>query len=264
MVKFFISKEVSENAIASIEAGKHDGEKHFDHHGQFNNNPAPCNWAGPINPLKEGNVFITHLDADTFIGILRLMGAGLPNVNFSLMEKIDLNGSSVCEDLYDDTLLYMVGIGQWCRNNEFPRCPAEGSVEVTELIEKLMKVPSEELIQLGKDAQDKVENTYKNCHKLTCLSDKLGAWAIDKDNPFDPSRPYRDGYEVVIVYRKHFQSISIYVNPKSEFEFAGKTLGGILFAGHPKACGSPRGEEIHEAKLKSVFDDVCEMVYYTE
>ena len=51
-----------------------------------------------------------------------------------------------------------------------------------------------------------------------------------------------------------WKTISIYADPKSSYNFAGKTFAGILFQGHPKACGSPRGKIMSQEDGKKVFD----------
>ena len=223
----------------SIEAGKADNLKHFDHHGDFSDMPAPCN-NNSIAPNTQAEVTITHLDADTLVGIMRLNGIELPSLDFQLMERIDLNGSSIIEDLYDATLLWMVGVGAICRAMKFPFCKAE-SVDVTEQVEILLSKTTEEIIAEGKKAQDAVEDTYSNC--VISKDAKAGVilFSVGADDAFDPSRPYRDGFDRVIVYREHYESISIYCSPKSDFGYGGQTIANVVFAGHLKACGSPRG-----------------------
>lgn len=266
--KFFIATSVLGFATAkiygigefySIEAGQADGLRHFDHHDQLHRaNPAPC--ADTRIPVvgEDEIIVITHMDADTYIGILRLVGQPLPEVDFALMERVDLNGSSVVEDLFDPTLLYMVGIGQLARDLKFPRPSTDGPVEVSELVEAMMAKTSEEITALGRETQEKAEAAYRDC--AVERTGAVGLWVVGPTDALDPSRPYQDGVEVVVVFRRHYQSISVYCSPDAKHAFGGQELAGIQFAGHPKAAGSPRGVAFAEADASRVFAAVCEVV----
>jgi len=237
----------------SVEAGLADGQKHFDHHGVHSVQPGPCN-DDRISVVGDEVVEITHIDADTFVGLLRMAGRTLPEVDFNLMEKIDLNGSSVCADKFNPTLLYMVGVGQLARDLKFPRSSSDGPVDVTLIVEAMMAKTEKEIISIGQAATEESEAAYKNCK--VAVSGKVGFWAIGPNDPLDPSRPYEDGVSVVVVYRVHYESISIYCDPRCEYTFGGKTVAGIEFAGHPKAAGSPRGVAITEKDGLSVFEAI--------
>jgi len=63
--------------------------------------------------------------------------------------------------------------------------------------------------------------------------------------------------EVVVVFRTHYASVSIYCTPTSPSAYGGKTVAGIPFAGHPKAAGSPRGQAISEHTARAVFDEIA-------
>ena len=263
--RIFLVTSLPANADLSIEAGRADGIAHFDHHGvfgvdsdtPFGGNPAPCN-DDRIVPTS-GDIFITHMDADTYVGLLRMIGEPIPSgVDFDLMERIDLNGSSACQNKFDPTLLYMVGLGQWARSQKFPRPSQEGPVDVTELISRLVAIRPKELIELGRAATVESERTYNEC--LVEANGPVGLWAIGPNDPLDPSRPYEDGVPVVVVYRDHYKSISVYCSPTSPYSFGGRELAGILFSGHPKACGSPRGTEMTREDALSIFRAILEEV----
>lgn len=241
----------------SVEAGMADGVKHFDHHGAHSANPAPCRDERITKVDEEAVVEVTHLDADTFVGLLRMAGQELPKVNFDLMEKIDLNGSSVCPDKFETTLLYMVGIGQIARELKFPRPDAAGPVDVTGLIEALFAKTDSDYIEAGRLATAASEASYRNCRKTISADGKIGLWVVGANDPLDPSRPYEDGVETVIVFRTHYASISIYCSPSSPTAFGGKTVAGIQFAGHPKAAGSPRGEAMASSIAQKVFEEIA-------
>lgn len=239
------------NCTHSIENGKHDGKRNFDHHGPFAEEICPAN----NNDIQlifglDANIGISHIDADTVVGLARMLGQAdyLANMFFShidlnLLEEIDINGSSVVpvEELTSNpTLLYMVGVGQLCNKLQFP---FKGPTDVTDLICDFFNVPPKEVIEMGREATMASEVSYVTCKIPTYGT--IGLWSIGKDQPFDPSRPYRDGYEIVLIYREDFKSISVYGNAESlpkGTSFPG-TWAGIEFQGHPMACGSPRDEE---------------------
>ncbi len=247
----------SSGIVFSLEAGMSDGVKNFDHHREFSSNPAPCRDERIGVVGIDDVVEITHIDADTYVGLLRMASNKLPKINFSLMEKIDLNGSSVCKDKFDKTLLYMVGIGQVAREIKFPRPDANGPVDVSSLVEAMMAKTEEEIIEAGRLATVASEASYRNCRKAISANGKVGLWTIGANDPLDPSRPYEDGVETVIVFRSHYASISIYCSPTSSAAFGGKTVAGIQFAGHPKAAGSPRGEVMDETIAQKVFEEIA-------
>jgi hypothetical protein len=236
----------------SIESGYANDINHFDHHGKYSEYPAPCR-NEKINPINNGKIAITHMDADTFIGLIRMINGNIPNLDYELMEKIDLNGSSVIKDKFNETFLYMIGIGQIARDIKFPRS-GNDPIDVTEYINKMMEYDVNEIINIGRKANEMVEESYKNCKIY--IKDNIGIWSIGENDSFDPSRPYSDGIDIVIVYRFHHMAMSIYCNPNSKYEFANKTIANIQFAGHPKACGSPRGMEIKYEDAINVFNEL--------
>jgi len=237
----------------SLEAGMADGVAHFDHHRpEHRHNPAPCR-DERIPVAKDGDtIVITHMDADTFVGLLRLSGGAVPtDLGFDLMEEIDLNGSSVCPNPYN-TLLYMLGVGQMARDLKFPRPSADGPVDVTSLVEAIMAKTEEKIIDMGRRVYEKSEAAYRDCK--VAVNGPVGFWVIGPDDAFDPSRPYQDGVEVVVVFRRHYESISIYCSPASDKAFGGQEIAGIQFAGHPKAAGSPRGVAFAEQDARMVYE----------
>ena len=256
-MKIQIVTKAASSGMFSLEAGRADGVGHFDHHREFSANPAPCRDERIQKVGEAAVVEITHLDADTYVGLLRLSGRELPQVDFSLMEKIDLSGSSVCPDKFNPTILYMVGVGEVARGLKFPRADASGPVDVTSVVEAMFTKTADEYIAAGRKATVASEATYRNCRKGISPDGKKGFWVIGATDPLDPSRPYEDGVEVVVVSRTHYASMSIYCSPSSPSVFGGKTVAGIQFTGHPKAAGSPRGVAIDLATAQKVFEEIA-------
>ena len=237
---------------ASIEAGKDDGVTHFDHHGEFSSNPSPCNNKN-ISVINTGIIEITHIDADSLLGIARLVGKSMPKIDLDLLEKIDLNGSSIITNKYNETLLYSIGIGSIVRELKFPRVTEERQ-DVTQYIEQLLNMSEQDIIKKGEIAQNASEEAYKTCVKAK-EGNKILFFTTGKES-LNPSRAYEDGFDKVVVYRDNWKTISLYCNPKSDFSFGGKTIAGIEFGGHPKACGSPRGQQMSWEQTEKVFSEI--------
>jgi len=243
----------------SVEAGYADEKRHFDHHGAYSELQCPAN-NERIPAVNPETCVISHMDADTLVGLWRLWGnEDIPSKNlqsgldFELIEKIDLNGSSADPSGQSKELSFMVGVGVLARTLQMPR-PSEEGVDVTELVLLMINTPVKKVIEMGLKAQKEAEKAYKDC--LIEKAGKKALFSIGANDSLDPSRPYQDGIEVVVVYRQHYQSISVYCDPSSEHAFAGSILGGIEFAGHPKACGSPRGVSQTLDDAKNVFNDI--------
>lgn len=241
----------------SVEAGIADNIKHFDHHGKFKNFPSPCNNEKIPKIPNNSKVYITHLDADTFIGLLRLYGKKLPPLDFKLMERIDNNGSSFLKDFSNKTFLYMEGIHEVSNILKFPKT-SQNELDVTDIIETIIFTNYTEIIELGKYAVEKSEKSYKD--NLYFESTNIGLWVVKNEDSFNPSRPYRDGFDIVIIYNKDYKTISIFCNPKSHYEFGNKIINNILFMGHAKACGSPRGKEYSLDDVKLVYKAIRDMI----
>jgi hypothetical protein len=181
--------------------------------------------------------------SDTFIGIARLLGVNhllREPLDFSMMEQIDLNGYKGI-DKNNSTYQFMVGVGVLARKLNFPRITDEPQ-DVTDIVQQMLDTSIFSFTQYGKCSIDKSEADYKECRYSQ--QGNMGLWVVDATHDFNPSRPYEDGIYVVVVYRSHYKTISIYCDPDSSYEFAGQTIAGITFNGHAKACGSPRGQEM--------------------
>lgn len=246
----------------SLECGLADDIKNFDHHRpEHNHYPCPANNKRiPVLQQRfDSSVEISHMDADTYIGLLRFMGKNIPSIDFELLEKIDLNGSSVVDDkTNNETYHYMVGVGEMSKYVQFPRCGDEPQ-DVTSYVLAMMEAPAAHLISLGEKAHQRSEDVYRDTMVHSGFSDvyntNVAFFVIGAEQPLDPSRAYEDDYGIVFVYRKHYKTISIYANPTNKLTFAGTsfhTMDGfgeeysvlgrrINFGGHPKACGSDRG-----------------------
>lgn len=247
---------------ASIEAGLDQGFSHLDHHGKFSHLVSPC--ARNITPIDCKVVEFTHMDPDAWVTYLKMTGKfnaeEFAGIDMEVMALVDGNGSSVV-DKFNPTLLYMVGVGQWLRANKMPRVNNDRQ-EITELMTKLADVPVADLIEMGRIAQEKAWTDYIACKKAFDRNAGVVFISCDASHAIDPSLPYGDkfegfdGYQRVVVYRAHYKTVSIYCSPSSSFGYAGQTIAGISFAGHPKACGSPRGVEITEEQAQAVWSEL--------
>ena len=234
----------------SIEAGVHDGIRNFDHHPGIagaEGQPCPARNASIPKIIGVANhiVEISHIDADTLLGIWRMAGFNDPTsdwlgwLDLKMLEQIDLNGTSGVPPC--DTLFFVIGVSEIAKSLGFPRV-ADEPQDVTPIVREMIGRKSfADFVAAGQTAHARSEAAYRTCRQGISPNGKVGFWAIGKDDPLDPSRPYQDGVGVVVVYRSHYQSVSIYCDPTSQYAFGGKEVGGIMFAGHPKACGSPPG-----------------------
>jgi len=262
MHKIVLTNKVRENDpdYFSVEAGVADNLQHFDHHRPNHREyPSPCNNPA-IKPVKDDTIKtiqISHMDSDTLLGIARLLYAEQHfvsdyQIDLELMEYIDLNGSKGV-DKNNSTYQFMVGVGVLARKLQFPRMVEEPQ-DVTIIVRNMLFTSVDRFIEYGKEAIEKSEADYINCK--SAQDSRKGLWVVDATDDFNPSRPYEDGVQVVVVYRKHYKTVSIYADPHSSYAFAGQTIAGIEFAGHPKACGSPRGMEVGLEHAIEVFDSI--------
>lgn len=280
LVVVMLVKQASGNNF-SIEAGIADRERNFDHHGKMADQSAPCSDAR-IPVIPKGVIEITHLDADTLIGIMRMLGdAGVAEINpqrfhdygsawrsdvidLALMAKIDTQGSSFLSQngLENTTRQWMVGVTQLAQKLKLPRWEGK-DVDVTGIVEQIIAYSDEEIIQVGKEAMVRGEEAYQkaetnavrasSCNGIRLFQEKL-------DEPIDPSRPYADGYHFVVIFRKWLGQIGVYINPKVNFTVGGKVFAGIKFEGQAKAAGSPRGESFTLEQANSVVEAAGELM----
>lgn len=246
----------------SLEAGLADGVKNFDHHGDFAEQPAPCNDERIEKIPSDAVIEITHLDADTLMGIFRMCGYVMPaDIDLDLMEKIDVKGSSFLSQggLGNHTRQYMVGVNDLAREENFPRWQDE-DLDVSKIVYAITRLHDKQIMMHGLLAMEKGEDAYQR--SLQTIDQHVAFIIIAKGDSVDPSRAYADECDVVIIYREAFRSISIYGNPKPGVspELAGIEFAGIEFAGQPRACGSPRGEEYAPEDAKRVFLAVRNMI----
>ena len=147
---------------ASIEAGRDDRQRHFDHHGQFEKNTCPCNdetipWIRGMDTPEEV-VGTTHLDADTFVGVTRLLHyawirlAHEAGLNFMEMALHDVKSSERPRGL-TPTKCFMLGLSSLERTN----CPAEGVVDVTAFYERVWCMSVQTLIEAGRKVNEQAE-----------------------------------------------------------------------------------------------------------
>lgn len=252
-----------DNNVKSVEAGYNDDVNHFDHHGEFAYAKSPCN--RDDIPVVDSNttIYVSHMDTDTFLGLFRLLRGTPPNtyihgdykfqLDTNLLEEFDCNGTSICKDKTNDNLAFFLGVTNYARKIGFPRVSAEAQ-DVTDYVQQLLDTPFYEFLQFGKSVIEKSEASY--------VSDKVTSFGnvilFDKpsNSSLDPSRPYEDGFDLVVVYNQAFKSISLYASPNYNITLSDKEYAGILFQGRAKACGSPRGVEYTLEDAKKVFEDL--------
>lgn len=149
----------------SVEAGYADRMQHFDHHGEYSNHPSPC--AGLMPAIHEDStIYITHMDADTYIGLRKLMGMIPPPLQLDLMEAVDLNGPDVVSDgMFNFTLAYMVGVSNLAHELGMPG-PQEEAVDVTHIVEIMHSYGWATICELGGYAMIESDKAIRNVSLL--------------------------------------------------------------------------------------------------
>jgi len=242
----------------SIEAGIID-EKNFDHHGKFSDYLAPCADRNILLVLGKFVIEITHLDADTFVGILRLLGllekVDQDLVDLSLMGEIDTNGSSILPNHGRDntTRQYMVGISQVARKIKFPRWKS-GDIDVTEILERMLLYSTEEIIRIGRKKIIQGEKAYLRCKDRAAVTDGKAIFlCIERpEDSFDGNLPFEDSYKAVVIYSRRRESISLRIHPDVNLKVSDKEFAGVPFAGHAKAAGSLRDKKFTKEQAENV------------
>ena len=257
-IRIVLTKDATEKGGSySIEAGVADGVRGFDHHGSAAGNPAPCA-DDRIQPIPDGFViYVTHLDADTFVGVLRMLDLlwiiNQKLVDFILMGKIDEGGSVILPDHGRDipTRQYMMGISKLKREFRFPRWNSE-DIDVTDIFEKIISYPTEEINRLGREKIVQGEKAYQECKNESVFTrGRVILLCLKTAGPFDLNIPYEDGYEVVVAYNEGGH-ISLRVHPDVDLQVNDRMFAGVPFAGHPRAAGSLRGEKFTREQAENI------------
>jgi hypothetical protein len=235
----------------SLGEGVNDGVLNFSRIPIFDNKKIPV-------ISKHSIVEISKFDVDIFLGLLRMAGKELPELEYNILLRIAFSGIFDCYldlDPYDQTLLYAVGVEKLAKEMGMPSSFVE-EVDISLIIEELMKKSFEEIIETGIKVNKKREEAYTSC--LIDENERAGCWSIDhNDEPFDPQRLLLDEYDIVVVYHDGKMSVSIYYNKKSDIDFnEHKTIEGVEFSGGDGAVHSAKGVLISTDKLNEICDYV--------
>lgn len=239
----------------SIESGVADNKKHFDHHGKWSRYASPCNNEA-IQEIKEENasIRITHIDADTFIGLKRLLGQRLPDVNMEEVEYIDNHGTKGIR-ANNRARVYMAGLEVVVNKIGFPRV-SESVQDVTEYIYEISKYSDSEILRYGKEAISKEAEAERKCIKKRKKGIAYYRVKEEYQDAFNASTGYKNGIKVVLVYYEKYKTLSLYGDPvECGYQLGNRKWGAIEFAGHKLACGSnPRERKVSEEEIQSVWD----------
>ena len=256
-------QELEENgATHSIESGRNDGVKHFDHHGKFENQPCPCNNETIQAAQPNAIIGTTHFDADTFVGVSRMVNpnwvenAQTLGIDFSEMERQDLKSDDRRKDL-NPTKCLMLGLTA----TERQACPANGVLDCTESYWKVWNLSIQGLIDSGRKIGEEAEKTYRQANtadmRTTEGGYRIGLWILRTEEFMDPGRPYDDGYDIVVIYRGRFSNISLYCRNSLPLTLPG-VWANVKFDGHPHACGSERGKKFSVSDAVYILRDVID------
>ena len=262
-MKIVIGKDATQLAAcdASIEAGRYDGVCHFDHHAAYEAEDCPCSHTDIQAIPVDAVIGVTHMDADTFVGLLRLLGRHFEmtalktvGVDFDLVAKYDIKVPGLPRGL-NITKCFMLAVT--AASMKIPRPPAKGVIDITEQVMEIIASLTKEggirrFLAEGQALGERAEALYKERLRMTTTDThgrRIGLWSLREGETMDPTRPYEDGYSLVVIYRQGFGSASLYANDDIAEALPG-VWAGVLFQGHPHACGSERGKTFSQEEIK--------------
>jgi len=253
----------------SIECGYSDNESHFDHHGEWSDHCSPC--LAKVPNLQSANpdlntVYISHIDADTFLTLAHMAGIEYPKINLQEIENYDLT-KSFAKNSNNKTACFFSGICEVAKKLNFPQCDKDKDPDVTEIITKMFETPIETYIETGKEMFKKEKADYEKSKRAEMIISatpkniKIGLWSLFENQSFRTTYPASvHGFDIAVVYRYAYETISIYSPNDSVFMFDGREYAGIKFQGHGHAAGSPRGFRQQEVNAKNVFFGVINKI----
>lgn len=250
---------VNKADVYSIECGEYDGKRHFNHHEKSEEYSSPCN-TNIDKANQDDTCYISHIDADTFVGLIRLFGDinvfSKSDVNLELMEQLDIHGNSILDSLKNTTYLYMTGIDLIANNIKFPIATDE-AIDVTSYIEVLMEYSINDIVKFSEVWVDELDMVYVN--SVIKISDKLCLIHQKKNDLIDPSRAFKDGYDIVVLFNEYYKAIHLYSHPNIKNSFTDLEISGIKFGGHPHALGSQGDNEYDIFHAKSVANTIYDV-----
>jgi hypothetical protein len=224
---------------------------HFDHYDPaIGYHESPCNDEN-IPVIGENDaVIVTGLKPDTFVGLLRMAGKELPQIDLSIMEEIDLAGKLLHPRNLNPTVYYMAGIEVLALQIGFPSVDRD-PVDVTSIIEKMMEKTAEEIIALGREAIMQSQNKKG----FITQEKNVGFWSIGPNDPSSVARDYTN-VDIVVVFLEKYKQIVISTNPKSDYDVSNRVIAGIQFKGSIHSSGSSRKEEYKLKDAEEVFNKI--------
>lgn len=243
------NQEVLNEDVFSIECGKNDGKKHFDHHGEFENEKCVAIATLGKRIPKDSTIIVSHLDADALIALANLLGKEIIKHRPMLddIAQADINGSHTVEKA--DAYFYNTGLKSLMRDLRVPRVTEE-LIDITKIVKKLINSSVSELIEKGREEYKKVAKILEDA----TVDKKNKTIFLELDQLADVTLLYSDEINKIVVFRSNWKTISLY---SSSRDIIG-TYSKVKFGGHPKACGSPRGEVMTRERAKDIFDIISQ------
>lgn len=222
------------------------------------------------NNITQNNrdIIISHIDADVLLSINYLKArtemveyCDAQQVYPAVAEDIynwTLNKKEMFEisqaDIYglhtikkDNSYFFVAGIKKLIADLKVPRV-TEKHVDVTEIITKILSYDFYEIVNIGKE---EYKLTEEKLEKAT-IEIKNKTIFLNLSELSDVTTLYSDSIENIVVYRDNWKTISLY---SSKNDIAG-THANVQFAGHPRACGSPRNEIMSLEIAKQIFEEI--------
>lgn len=259
-----LAKPIEADVTVEAEYGsnvKEGTKKTFAHHsGKYKGLPAVSTIKPP--PMGSGTILVSHLDLDTIITCLDLMGLGgkISETFRKISGHIDMNGPHRLGDLNlpeeeEDKIQ-----AWWARENALRKLPHDKVSDVTsdikkagQTIEKIMDGDPDH-IGRGKDHKQKTKALEEESFVRT-----VGDIIVRKSNQFVNHLYSHKGrvYKGVAALNTKFGSVTISLEkptPGVSCREIVQRLWGPEAGGHDGIAGSPRGKTMDEKDLQKVAE----------
>lgn len=254
-----LAKDIEAEVTVEAEYGsniKEGTERTLAHHtGKYKGKPAVSTLKP--SPLSSGTILVSHLDLDTIIACLDLMGKG-SQVSDGLREIsgfVDVNGPHRLDELNLSEEDIDKIHAWWSKEKEIERKPRDKISDVTQDIiksgELLSKIDAKdaELMEKGRTLKNQTGKLEKESYVKS-----LGDVLVRKSDEFVNHLYTHDKktYKGIAAYNTKYKSVTISLEkniPGVSCEKIVKDLWGKEAGGHDGIAGSPRGKSMSEKDL---------------
>ena len=250
---------------SNVKKGKKDTLAH--HSQEYKGNPPPC--TVKPRPLGSGTVLVSHLDLDTIVACLDLMGLGkeVSDKFRSVAGYVDVNGVHKLDDMDNISDEDKDQIHAWWAfsktlGRETPKEVKDVTGEVKRAGDYISKIMSGD-----NEAMEGGKKFKKDSEKLESDSFvKAVGEVIIRKSPEFVSHLYRHGgkfYKGVVSLNTKTGAITVALEskiPGTSCKDIVQQLWGPEAGGHDGIAGSPRGKEMSEKELDRAAEALQEAI----